>query len=308
MSKDDRARPAVLPSAIAAVIQSAGARVAPPPSSRCSRPHPGRVPAAATAAPRPHIRAVRTPKRPRHRRQARRRRLALAPPPTSFTQHFPDEGAPPSERTEVRVLYDDDAIYIGIDCEQVHSPVVKRLMRRDTPLPSDGVWIDIDSRATAVERLSLRRQRGRRAAATPSTSTTSTTRPTGTPSGRARSPTRRTATPSSCASRSTCLRFDALPVQDWGLEVRRVHRGAPGDRRLGVLPAQRRAASSRSSAASTTSRTCARDAPGSCARSSSGRVRHRSADAVWAGARSRTAGTSASLRRPRRQGARDATS
>src|SRR5687767_15683094 len=24
-----------------------------------------------------------------------------------FTQHFPDEGAPPSERTELRVVYDD---------------------------------------------------------------------------------------------------------------------------------------------------------------------------------------------------------
>src|SRR5882724_2830660 len=47
-------------------------------------------------------------------------RAALAS--RTFTQHFPDEGAPPSEPTEVRVLYDDDALYVGIDCTQVHSP------------------------------------------------------------------------------------------------------------------------------------------------------------------------------------------
>jgi hypothetical protein len=68
----------------------------------------------------------------------------------AFTQHFPQEGAPPSERTEVRVLYDDRNVYIGVDCEQRHSPVVRRLMRRDTPLPSDGIWLDIDSRRDGV--------------------------------------------------------------------------------------------------------------------------------------------------------------
>ncbi len=64
----------------------------------------------------------------------------------TFTQHFPDEGAPPSERTELRVLYDDRNVYIAVDCHQTKSPIVRRLQRRDGPLPSDGVWIDIDSR------------------------------------------------------------------------------------------------------------------------------------------------------------------
>ena len=64
----------------------------------------------------------------------------------TFTQHFPDEGAPPSERTELRVLYDNRNIYIAVDCHQTKSPIVRRLQRRDGPLPSDGVWIDIDSR------------------------------------------------------------------------------------------------------------------------------------------------------------------
>jgi hypothetical protein len=71
-------------------------------------------------------------------------------PSDSFTQHYPDEGAPPTDRTTVRVLYDDANLYVGVDAEQLHAPVVRRLMRRDGQLPSDGVWIDIDSRRSGV--------------------------------------------------------------------------------------------------------------------------------------------------------------
>ena len=73
-----------------------------------------------------------------------------APVSEAFTQHYPDEGAPPTERTFVRVLYDDRNLYVGIDCWQTHSPIVRRLQRRDGFLPSDGVWIDIDSRDDGV--------------------------------------------------------------------------------------------------------------------------------------------------------------
>ncbi|HVY38137.1 MAG TPA: DUF5916 domain-containing protein [Polyangia bacterium] len=73
-----------------------------------------------------------------------------APVSDAFTQHYPDEGAPPTERTFVRVLYDDRNLYVGIDCWQMHSPIVRRLQRRDGFLPSDGVWIDIDSRDDGV--------------------------------------------------------------------------------------------------------------------------------------------------------------
>jgi hypothetical protein len=68
----------------------------------------------------------------------------------TFTQHFPDEGTLPSERTELRVLYDDRNIYIGVDCHQTKSPIVRRLQRRDGPLRSDAIWIDIDSRRDGV--------------------------------------------------------------------------------------------------------------------------------------------------------------
>jgi hypothetical protein len=36
-----------------------------------------------------------------------------ATPITSFVQQDPNEGAPPSERTEVRILFDDDALYVA---------------------------------------------------------------------------------------------------------------------------------------------------------------------------------------------------
>ncbi len=41
---------------------------------------------------------------------------ALAVPVSDFVQSNPDEGTPASERTEVRVLFDDDNLYFGVYC------------------------------------------------------------------------------------------------------------------------------------------------------------------------------------------------
>ena len=71
---------------------------------------------------------------------------ARAPAATAFTQKFPDEGGAPSERTTLRVLYDDDAIYVAFDCEQLHSPVVRHLSRRDRLVEADRVEIDLGTR------------------------------------------------------------------------------------------------------------------------------------------------------------------
>ena len=100
--------------------------------------------------PRPQISAVRTPTPPKIDGHLDEPVWRAAVPSDGFTQHYPDEGAAPSERTEVRVLYDDKNVYVGIDCEQLHSPIVRRLQRRDGSLPSDGVWIDISSRNDGV--------------------------------------------------------------------------------------------------------------------------------------------------------------
>lgn len=39
---------------------------------------------------------------------------AAAPVTDTFTQYDPDQGKPTSQRTEARILYDDEALYIGV--------------------------------------------------------------------------------------------------------------------------------------------------------------------------------------------------
>ena len=63
----------------------------------------------------------------------------------SFTQKVPDSGKAPSERTIVRVLYDKDNVYVGIDCPQ-KVEVVGRLTRCDRNVEADSVEIALDSR------------------------------------------------------------------------------------------------------------------------------------------------------------------
>lgn len=63
-----------------------------------------------------------------------------------FVQKSPKGGGPPSEATTMRVLYDDDALYVAFDCTQQHAPVVARLARRDRAVESDSVTISIDTR------------------------------------------------------------------------------------------------------------------------------------------------------------------
>ncbi|WP_437296199.1 DUF5916 domain-containing protein [Sorangium sp. So ce426] len=69
-----------------------------------------------------------------------------APSTDSFTQKRPFEGQKPTERTTVRVLYDDDAVYVGIACAQESAPVVARLARRDRQVESDSVTVGLDTR------------------------------------------------------------------------------------------------------------------------------------------------------------------
>jgi hypothetical protein len=70
----------------------------------------------------------------------------VAEPIGEFIQQRPDEGAPASERTEVRFLYDADAIYIGARMYDSHGEagVTSRLTRRDELPQSDVLRIDFD--------------------------------------------------------------------------------------------------------------------------------------------------------------------
>jgi len=65
---------------------------------------------------------------------------------SDFVQQSPSDGSPASERTTIRVLYDDEAIYVGFACSQVQTPIVGRLTRRDQDSESDWVYVNIDSR------------------------------------------------------------------------------------------------------------------------------------------------------------------
>jgi hypothetical protein len=68
-----------------------------------------------------------------------------APVTDVFTQVDPLEGQPASQKTEVRVLYDDDALYVGARLHD-SGPITARLGRRDMPLgDSDWFGVMIDS-------------------------------------------------------------------------------------------------------------------------------------------------------------------
>jgi hypothetical protein len=63
---------------------------------------------------------------------------------TGFTQHNPDDGKPATQKTVVKVVYDNDAIYFGAMMSDTN-PVTTLLGRRDNSLESDWFRILIDS-------------------------------------------------------------------------------------------------------------------------------------------------------------------
>jgi hypothetical protein len=94
----------------------------------------------------PHMVATRTWKAPLVDGRLDDEAWRAAPGTEGFTQYYPFDGAKPSERTLLRVLYDDEAVYVAFDCEQVNTPIVERLTRRDRDSESEWVWIQVDSR------------------------------------------------------------------------------------------------------------------------------------------------------------------
>lgn len=120
-------------------------------------------PAAATVAPAPAP-GIDAPARPRPRLLATRTKLGLAidgdlrdaawaqaTATTAFTQKFPNEATEPTEPTELRVLYDDSAIYVAFHCLQRGVPVKGRLARRDREVESDWVQVAIDDGTNTYE-------------------------------------------------------------------------------------------------------------------------------------------------------------
>ncbi|MDP9205352.1 MAG: carbohydrate binding family 9 domain-containing protein, partial [Gemmatimonadota bacterium] len=70
-----------------------------------------------------------------------------AVPSGDFTQSYPKIGAPPTDPTEVRVLYDDDALYIGVRMLDARpDSIAAQLARRDASgIYSDWLHVVIDS-------------------------------------------------------------------------------------------------------------------------------------------------------------------
>ena len=71
---------------------------------------------------------------------------AAAEPAADFVQREPDEGAPSPERTEVRFLYDDEAIYIGARMFSADPDAIRALVeRRDRETPTERILISFDT-------------------------------------------------------------------------------------------------------------------------------------------------------------------
>ena len=102
--------------------------------------------ASAAAAEVPVIQAVRTPAHPRIDGRLDDAVWRLAPATAEFFQREPVEGAPPSERTEVRILFDDGHLYFGLRCfDSEVDHLVANLMRRDSELENnDNIQIILD--------------------------------------------------------------------------------------------------------------------------------------------------------------------
>lgn len=62
-----------------------------------------------------------------------------------FSQRFPKEGATPTVETEFAVLFDDEALYVGVWAKDAPHLVKGLLTRRDQPSSSDQVLVAIDS-------------------------------------------------------------------------------------------------------------------------------------------------------------------
>ena len=69
-----------------------------------------------------------------------------APSINEFVQREPAEGAPPSQRTDARVAFDDKALYVAVRAfDSDPTRIVGMLTRRDQRSPSDWIKVVVDS-------------------------------------------------------------------------------------------------------------------------------------------------------------------
>ena len=94
-----------------------------------------------------HVQAQRIPEPPEIDGRLDEPIWQQAVPCTDFFQREPSEGAPASERTEVRLLYDDENIYLGCRCFDTEPDrLVADRMRRDDELDeNDSIQLILDT-------------------------------------------------------------------------------------------------------------------------------------------------------------------
>lgn len=104
------------------------------------------IPALTAAAPGDPLRAVRREGAIELDGRLEEAAWRAAPVFDGFVQLSPRQGSEPSDRTEVRILYDDKNLYLGVRCLDAHPAEVSRpLGRRDNAPRSDRVAVFFDS-------------------------------------------------------------------------------------------------------------------------------------------------------------------
>ncbi|HET9624660.1 MAG TPA: DUF5916 domain-containing protein [Kofleriaceae bacterium] len=71
---------------------------------------------------------------------------AAAPKQSGFVQRFPQDQTPPAYDTRFAIVYDDEAVYIGVWADDPHPELIRSLLtRRDIDAPADTVLVAFDS-------------------------------------------------------------------------------------------------------------------------------------------------------------------
>jgi len=71
---------------------------------------------------------------------------ASAPRQRGFVQRFPRDASAPTVETEFSIVYDDDAIFVGVWAHDPHPELIRALLtRRDVDAPADAVTVAFDS-------------------------------------------------------------------------------------------------------------------------------------------------------------------
>jgi hypothetical protein len=69
-----------------------------------------------------------------------------APKHSGFIQRFPRDATPPSVDTRFAIVYDDDAVYVGVWADDPRPDLIRALLtRRDVDAPADAITVAFDS-------------------------------------------------------------------------------------------------------------------------------------------------------------------